>query len=68
MSITDELREAKARILVAGARMERDTRRHTVDALRPFLRHGDDCGVMTCTCGLTAILTILEADPWSKAS
>ncbi|MCC6312236.1 MAG: hypothetical protein IT345_15170 [Trueperaceae bacterium] len=63
----DDLRELEARTLLAAARMEQRTRQVTLDALRPFLRHVN-CDETSCTCGLTAIVTILETDAWAVPS
>lgn len=47
---------------------EQRGRREATDLLRQWLRHNDGCYGNPCTCGLTAVVTILEVDPGSVAS
>lgn len=66
--LAEAIRETQARVLLKAARMAAETRLQTLDALRPFLGHREGCYGNPCTCGLTAVVTILEVDPGSVAS
>lgn len=65
--IQDEaIRESQARILLSGMRLalkaHKEGERFALETFRPWLRHTEPCEGI-CTCGLRAVLTIIEADP-----
>lgn len=54
--------ESKARILALAGLLERETRKATIEELRPWLRHAQKCEIGgSCSCGLDAALAGVAA-------